>query len=254
MENRSVDQIIQEEAKPPFREEFVDAGFDDREKLLSFAQDPEKILRINATEAGESLETLRNDVRVGKALLEEFRDAYEIRMPNFEFVIGYDEKKRPRVYTLTERIHGANLLETYFFDEEKEEAVEELELFLASLIRYAQDIYKNPRRPFITDQLADPGQYVWGYKKNDQKKHIYLVDLDYYPHGNLLEQGEENYYKGFFFTIGDLFCLIEEMEEKLSATLPAARRKFKELVTSINPSDPHFAIVFELVEEFKSGN
>lgn len=229
-----------QESKDPFKGGLENPGFyknDEWGKITQVKSNPEKIVRKWSPEDNnETLDESTTTIKIAKELTSELHDKYGIQIPDYEIVIGSDNKNlTPVVYIVTDRIHGTNLRN---IDENKVN-LDDLDLdgHFSSIFNYVSDKYLNGGN-FLLD-IESSAQYMYGHTSSDPNDKIYLVDLDplFYKlkpgnEGNSPDIEEMIFYK-FLYIYED----VKSMEAKLGKPLTNIRKLMRERLplVSIGP-------------------
>ena len=112
-------------------------------------------------------------------MVEELQNKYGLTMPKFSRIIGKDQEGKIVVYTVVEKIHGENITEKDWNEEEKIEISNQIEKELLSLLEYFKDKYHD-KGEFLMD-IARARQFMYGMKKGDKTPQVYMVDIEAYP-------------------------------------------------------------------------
>jgi len=230
---------------PPFKENLVDfparaINSDIPEGypvlLKHFENNPEKIVKISRKEniyrfTGENdpVESPKS-IEIQKKSKEHYSELagkYNIAITQPEYVIGKDEDgKESVVYSVSDRIHGDNLLER--IKDFKPEEIEELENLLISLMDYFEDKFNNDN--YYLGDVGNLGNYMYGRKKEEDKDRIYLVDVE--PVLNDLDSSEK---RNFFYSrIKEVFYpQIEYAEKETGLTLSGVRKRYSDFIRNI---------------------
>ncbi len=158
----------------PFRHNLVNAGFG-KSGLLTFAHDPEKIVRYLPRH--ESAATQVEEARVFLDCLTELTDDYNIAVPNPTFVVGHDSARynhQPVTYVIADRVHGNTMDYPAKIGKIFVPAFTET---LANCIRYYRDKINNGG--IYLEDLA-MFQCMYGYTARDKTLQAFFVDLDPY--------------------------------------------------------------------------
>lgn len=149
---------------PPFFEPLVGTNFEGNSTTKeTFSSRPDIIIRYSPDD-NPSFE----EVALARKEFVTLRDTYKFPISPFEIVQGNE------FYTITKRINGENL----------EIALSHLDSIILNqfqdiniaLLHYLRDRNK-PGSPFLTD-IYGPNQYMYGSLPGNEKKQIYLIDID----------------------------------------------------------------------------
>ena len=245
----------------PFKE-LKDNDFCDYKHFIKqLADDPEVVIRRENYFYDDNREKSRTQVPLKKKIeyheearrkLMELREKYGAQIPRFEYVVGHDdEHDAPALYTVTEKIHG-NDLESSLGEMNGKREKEKLEALFLSLIAYARDIYGHGGK-FFWD-IFHAGQYKYGARRDEEEKHIYLVDIEPWmaEHGKRGENTRNS--KKFYVAMSQLCAFISSAENETGAKFETAREKFIEFMNDISPEDPDYEDYRNLRPYFGSTN
>ena len=129
-------------------------------------------------------------IEMGKSLFTELERNYNIGVPRHDVIIGpWPRDDRGAVYTAVERIEGVRLSEARVDNKTAES-------FCSFLLAYFSDKYE-ANGYFLAD--LHPFQFLYGTRKGDAQKRIFLVDID--PSFEELKKEDPEYIgNGYFFT------------------------------------------------------
>lgn len=149
-----------------------------RGKLFEIKDNPDKIVRKESFENLEERYKEQVDpivvAELGQKLYEELRDKYGIAVP-VEFVVGKDSEQKDVIYSIVDKVDGANLEN----GEVTPELTEKVESLYEKIAQYYLDKLSQEDAPYLAD-INNATQYVYGKKKGDESSKIYLVDTDLY--------------------------------------------------------------------------
>lgn len=191
---------LEKVTKPQFEEELVDfpartinpdaiiaEGTPEEYTVLikQMRNNPEKIVKISTKENIYRFSPRSNPVESPNSLsvqekskkhYEELNNKYGIAVTSFEYKIGMDEEKKESIlYSISDKIHGDNLL-SKIKELKPEENVKEVENFLIALINYFEDKFYNDN--YCLGDVGNLSNYMYGHRKDEIKDKIYLVDIE----------------------------------------------------------------------------
>lgn len=172
-------------------------------------------------------------------MVEELGDKYGLSMPKFSRIIGKDQEGKIVVYTVVEKIHGENITEKNWNQEEKIEIAKQIEKELLSLFRYFKDRYID-KGEFLMD-IARARQFMYGTKKGDKTAQVYMVDIEAYP---------SKEHKMLIKEIRHLYRMFKELRDILGAEFSTFEKKFAEFVKELPEKDQHHITTEETKELF----
>ena len=197
----------QPENRNCFKSSLIDPEF--RYGIKSLKDDPEKIIRFN--HIGNGIKAEIREYNTSKNLFYELRDKYDIAVPDIENLINTNDAGQKSMIIVTDRIHGKNL-DQVTFEEEDATVVEKYENLFDNLIQYHIDKYNN-NELCIGDLKSE--QFVYGKRKGDEEDMMYYVDVE--PFFSKYERDKETgYSRRFFSTLSNLIHMIETAEKKIN--------------------------------------
>lgn len=232
--------------QPPFKENLVDfpakaTNIDIPEGypvlFKQFENNPEKIVKISRkeniyrftgendpVESPKSFEILKKS----KEHYNELNNKYNIAVTQPEYIVGMDEEGNESVvYSVSDRIHGDNLLEK-IKDFKSSEDIKELENLLISLMDYFEDKFNNDN--YYLGDIGNLGNYMYGCRKGEDKDRVYLVDVE--PVLDGLDSPEK---RNFFYSrIKEVFYpQIEYIEKETELNLSNTRKRYSDFIKNI---------------------
>lgn len=193
-------------------------------RTLELSEFGEKSIKVDEDrQADSAFEVLIRS----KKLFDELREEYGINV-QANFVIGKDNSRRkPIVYILTNRIEGESL--NYFElikSEEREIFIDQLEKTYLSIVRYLSDKYKSGEY-FLWD-IEENRQYVYGKKRGDADKKIYLVDVD--PRQSMSKST-------LFYSMRGFWGSVRNAEANLGVRFESVRSQVKSFLDNVSDED-----------------
>ncbi|MFZ3011653.1 MAG: hypothetical protein WA060_01485 [Minisyncoccia bacterium] len=173
------------------------------------------------------------------SMVEELRNKYGLTVPKFLRIIGKDQEGKIVVYTIVEKIHGENIIEKDWNEEEKAEIAAQMEKELLSLLEYFKNKYED-KSEFLMD-IARVRQFMYGTKKGDESPHVYMVDIEAYPskeHDLLIKE------------LRYLYLMFKALKEHLETAFPIFEKKFVEFAGELPEKDYNHIILDETRELF----
>ncbi len=149
----------------PFKKPII-KSFESRTPIGVPQDDDEHVLRLAYF---NKIDGKPNKVDLEKRRKLEDLRSFDINVPNFDMVIGPPTNGNTyMVYTVVDRVHGANL-------EHASPPRETAEHFLENLLRYYKEKL-DKEEEFLYDMHLE--EFMYGKVKGDTEDKIYLVDLD----------------------------------------------------------------------------
>lgn len=172
-------------------------------------------------------------------MVEELRNKYGLTTPKFSRIIGKDQEGKIMVYTIVEKIHGENILEKDWNEEEKVEISTQMEKEFLSLFEYFKSKYQD-QSEFLMD-IARARQFMYGTKKGDETPQVYMVDIEAYPSKEPAALLKELQY---------LYRMFKELSDYLKTEFPIFEKKFAEFVSGLPEKDRQYIILEDTKELF----
>lgn len=233
----------------------VDYPYSEDYFKLTLARYPEKVIRVDRTitiedtieaamaDVGQTATARRNRYISSRGEFKRLDNQYGIKVAGYDIVIGPNPHQPdvPVYYQVVENIHGQNLKEKNYSEEEKETAGEKLDALYISLAQYLWDIYQNGG--FLLDLFAGPrpahgsNQFVYGRRSGEEEDNIWLVDV-----GTNIVRSETKNINIISREVYGLIEMIEESEAKLGIKLKGARNKIIGFLSSVPPEDESYDI------------
>ena len=101
-----------------------------------------------------------------------------LNVPPTYFVTGDDETGVPRLFQLTEKVEGKDLLDLTDNGELMAEVADQFNELIRNLLSYIKQNYD--KKAVFPDDVFRLDQYVWGKTDKDTEPKLYLIDTD--PH------------------------------------------------------------------------
>lgn len=155
----------------PFKSEMYDIGINPTH-VQAFVDYPDKIVRVD-----QAFRFKFKDFIIGRKLLRELRDRYQVHIPHFEYVRGWDpESNSDTVYTIVDRVKGKSLWDIDHVEPPNvEHAREQFDMLCVNLTRYYHDKFLKGGLFLIN---WSSGDFMYGRTSGDNEDKLYLVDLD----------------------------------------------------------------------------
>lgn len=233
------EKFEQPHKESPFREPLIESDLP-REKLRELEGRADKIVRSEALEMLKEKYELQNPldaVHEAKRLFDELRTAYGVRI-SADFVVGKNENGEPSLFVVADRIEGRDPLHANNNPSDRRRVEEELGNLFSSLVDYLVQKYKSGDY-FLWD-IVKSEQYVYGAKKEEREKHLYLVDIDAYfvslkvAPGDPLSRKRKEDISSF---AAELAYFIEESEAALRADFSEAWKKLRDFCASVTDAE-----------------
>jgi len=180
-----------------------------------------------------------------KEVISKMKNDYGINMPDTDIVIGEKRKGSKRVFIVSDKIIGKNLVETNrLVNSEKER----FERFYNNILQAMFDAYKEGK-PFYKDVHA--GNIMYGYKSKEEntENDFFLTDV-----GRM--SIEEDPKKNFIEIIIEILSTLPEYEQKFGkgAKLKTIRSKFKKIYDYLKSDEINKKVLDSAMETYMGGN
>lgn len=154
---------------------------------------------------------------------------YGIKVP-VEFVIGqeYSKEEVSTMFIVTDKIDGLMLSKV---SKEDGDFLVKMEGLLGSLVDYLFDKLKSKNDEFFLWDIAKMNQYVYGTKRGEAEKEIYLVDTDPFIAKGIYE---------IFNSFLNCVYFLEWAEKKFETKIDSVRDKLKTLLEVFRNKIPDF--------------
>lgn len=236
--------------KVPFKSPLVESGYKSQlDDIRALKSDPEKIVRVSRYHFPKDFAARH------KKIFDKLKNEYGINVPNVNFVIGPGEKGDiPRLYIVTDRIHGTKLEDKKFDPDELSSARDKLDNLFSSIIQYYWDVSRQGGD--YNDDLYTR-QFIWGRRKGDTEDKIYLVDLGLRIIQHGLDEGSNGY---LLQCIGEPYPLYRPgvwgdmvyLERKHNIRLSKARQKLGQFMGDILSKGPLWELDKTVASDMKA--
>jgi hypothetical protein len=227
----------------PFNCELINIGFGRITRIRGLEGKPEKIVRVDVSHYDSELnkiDPLYSEFFQSRIVLDQIRERTGIHTPKMHSVIGFDpELGQDVLFTVVERIHGVDLADKVFSEQEIPQAAILFDRLFIDTCNYLLDIYDNGG--WWKHDLMDLTQYVWGRGVDDSEDRLYMVDVDPQLSLSLPKSNTVlNYGLGVFGSLGwsnigsnkivGIYPMLDALESKLGINLNGTRAKLLEFI------------------------
>lgn len=171
------EKLEQPHKESPFREPLVESNLP-RERLRTLRGRPDVVIRSETLQRlakQYGMENPLDAVREAKRLFDELRTTYGVRISG-DFLVGKDEEENPALFVVADRIEGRDPLHGHDDPSDERHIAEELRELFSSLVDYLSDKCRSGDY-FLWDIMRSE-QYIYGAKKGEREKHLYLTDIE----------------------------------------------------------------------------
>ena len=238
--------------EPLLNSESVPSEF--QHKIKELKNQPDKLVReyyIDLTHLDEdgvwsqNIEKSIEKFKKGRVIFKDFIDQYGLHAPDYEAVLGKNEKGTPVLFLIVDKIEGQDLNSIEVLPKE---ALEEFDMLFEATFKYYLSIYKEGGD--FWSEFANR-QIIYGHKHHEEENHPYIVDVEprYYTYDKSLSGNRYKYEKQseYFFEKIELICRdLFKVEQKLGTQLQKARSALVDLISSISKKEPNYFIIKDL--------
>lgn len=199
---------------------------------------PHKFVRV-ASDSPENLASYLENRRI----LQSLPGKYGIAVPDFEIVIGPRAGQEVTYYTLVDKVYGYEMEYHDIKPKDIKHVRKLVDVLYSSIALYFWDVYREGGW-YLDDVIRDNSQFVYGKRKGEKEKRIYLVDIE--PRLEYLDVSKpESHERLFINAFNWLYELMKTMEYRVGSKLELTRATLLNFAKSIPSSHLSYWQVLE---------